>query len=349
MAKLKQKIGTMKELSVAIGISRPTLSRYFQDPSTVRPTTAQKIRQRLEEVDYVYNFIATRQNRKSSGLIGVIIPHYKDLFFASLLEAIEAVAREAGYTVITQSSDGDAQGEIQAIGRLRSMNADGAIIAPLGLGSSTEAFRMAREDFPIVFVDSRPIENIQGSDFVGTDNAQSIASIVEYLCRTGEPPIFLGMPRLNSNAIEREESYAAKMRELGFEPQHIAEEDMVSASWDFEAYGFGIMDLNFSRQKYISETILCANDRIAIGAIRAANKHGLFARKIERSNGLRIAGHDNHPLSEYMFPPITTVGQDIGGIGEDAVRLLRERISGERDGEPITVFKGAALRIRDST
>ena len=281
MVKEKQKITTMKELSAAIGISRPTLSRYFQDPSLVRPATSQKIQQRLESVDYVYNFIATRQNRKSSGLIGVIIPHYKDLFFTSILESIEGAARNAGYTVVTQSSDGKSEGEVQAVARLRSMNADGAIIAPLGLENSTEAFQLARDDFPIVFADSRPDQTIAETDFVGTDNVQSIASMVEYLCRTGDSPSFLVMPRVNSNAVERMEAYSTKMRAMGFEPRFIegkCKNDSWSSSWAFEDYGLTLMDKYFSCQKHISDTILCANDRIAIGAICAANKHGLFAR-----------------------------------------------------------------------
>lgn len=346
--KAKRKIGTMKELSEAIGISRPTLSRYFQDPSTVRPSTSRKIKERLQEVDYVYNFMATRQNRKSSGLVGVIIPYYNDLFFTSLVEAIEGAARRAGFTVITQSSDGNAEGEAQAVSRLRSMNADGAIIAPLGLASSTEAFRMARVDFPIIFADSRPAADVHGTDFVGTNNMQSIASVVEYLCRTGGPPVFLGMPRLNSNAIERESAYIEKMRLLGFEPRLI-DAGGAPESWEFEAYGHRVMDRHFGLQGHVSDTILCANDRIAIGAIRAANTHGLFQRASERRHGLRIAGHDDHPLSAYMYPAITTAGQDIAGIGEDAVRLLVERIRGERDDEPVSIFKDAALRIREST
>lgn len=338
----------MKELSGAIGISRPTLSRYFQDPSTVRPSTSKKIEQRLANVDYVYNFIATRQNRKSTGLIGVIIPHYKDLFFTSLLEAIESAARDAGYTVITQSSNGDALGETEAVARLRSMNADGAIIVPLGLESSIEAFQLARDDFPIVFADSRPAENVPGTDFVGTNNVQSIATLVEFLCRTGSPPCFLSMPHLNSNAIEREDAYEEKMRALGFEPKFI-ETSNAHESWHFEAYGLGIMDDHFSRQKYTSATILCANDRVAIGAMRAANTYGLWARSSERSGHLRIAGHDGHPLSQYMFPALTTAKQDIEGIAGDAVRLLLERVRKERGEAPISIVKEAALVIREST
>ncbi|MGH1361668.1 MAG: LacI family DNA-binding transcriptional regulator [Burkholderiaceae bacterium] len=348
MARVKQKIGTMKELSAAIGVSRPTLSRYFQNPSTVRPSTSRKIEARLREVDYVYNFIATRQNRKTSGVLGVIIPHYNDLFFTSLLEAIESAARAAGYTVITQSSDGDGEAEIQAVTRLRSMSADGAIIAPLGLETSTETFRLAQLDFPIVFADSRPALEIPGSDFIGTDNAKSIASVVEYLHRTGDSPVFLGMPNLNSNALEREAAYVNKMRELGLKPRFVATNGIVQ-SWEFEAYGLAVMDSHFSRQEHTADAILCANDRIAIGAVRAANKHGLFSRTSSGKHSLRIAGHDDHPLSEYMFPAITTIGQDILGIGKDAVSLLQARIRGDLESKPVSIYKDAYLRIREST
>lgn len=348
MTKAKQKIATMAELSKAIGISRPTLSRYFQDPSTVRDSTSQKIEKRLEDVDYVYNFMATRQNRKSSGLIGVIVPQYNDLFFASLLEAIKKAVRGTGYTMITQSSDGNGEGEVQALTRLRSLGADGAIIAPLGLESSTEAFRLAIGDFPIVFADSQPAIEVLGADFVGTNNDQSIASIVEYLCRTGDAPAFLGMPQVNSNAAERYSAYVDKMEELGFEPRLI-EIDRADESWQFEAYGFGVMDAHFSRQHHLSDTILCANDRIAIGAISAANKHALFNGRLDQTSGLRIAGHDDHPLSQYIYPAITTVGQDITGIGSDAAKLLLRRLRDEGPAEPVSVLKEAALVIRASS
>ncbi|MFK7765048.1 MAG: LacI family DNA-binding transcriptional regulator [Roseobacter sp.] len=337
----------MKELSKAIGISRPTLSRYFQDPSNVRPSTSRKIEDRLAKVDYVYNFFATRQNRKSSGLIGVIIPHYEDLYFASILTAIENAASQAGFTVITQCSNGAADGEPRAVARLRSMGADGAIVAPLGLHSSTESFRLAREDFPVVFVDSRPAEPINATDFVGTNNTQSIAKVIEYLCRTGEAPVFLGMPAVTSNAFERQAAYACTMQQLGLRSHMIEVQEPVDA-WAFESFGLTTMDGHFSRQQYTTDTILCANDRIAIGAIRAANKHGLFVAKRSHQPSLRIAGHDDHPLSRFMFPAITTARQDIDGIGADAVRLLVERIREERNGAGIAQLKGVTLKIRES-
>ena len=343
----KRKINTMKELSEAIGISRPTLSRYFQDPTSVRPSTSQKIKDGLSEVDYVYNFLATRQNRRSTELIGVIIPHHEDLFFASLLEAIERHARKLGYTIMTQSSDGDPEIEEHAVRKLRSMSADGAIVAPLGNASSMELFQWVCDDLPIVFVDAHLTGDVACADFVGTDNSQSVSSLMEYLCRAGDVPCFLGMPRVNTNAIERENAYVEKMRALGHEPK-IIEAVGADDSWEFEAFGHGVMDHHFSRQRYTDATILCANDRVAIGAIRAANKHGLFAPGHDARSALRIAGHDDHPLSRYMYPAVTTVAQDVEGIAKSAVDLLVERIRGERAGEPVRLLKEAALKLRES-
>lgn len=338
----------MKELSAAIGVSRPTLSRYFQDPTSVRLATSRKIKERLETVDYVYNFLATRQNRKMTGLVGVIIPHINDLFFTSLLEAIDDAAREEGLTVIIQNSHGDEAMEVKAVKKLRSMNADGAIIAPSGAASSNAAFEAASTDFPIVFADSRPSSPIEGTDFVGTDNAQSIGMMVEYLCRAGDVPVFLGMPRLNSNATEREQAYVGTMTDLGHEPV-FAERGSAPGTWDFEAYGFGVMDDHFSHQRHTTATLLCANDRLAIGAIRAANRHGLFSRGHEVRGRLRIAGHDDHPLSQYMYPALTTVAQDITGIGKAAISLLTERAYNDRHGAPVVLMKDAALKLREST
>ena len=82
------------------------------------------------------------------------------------------------------------------------------------------------------------------ADFVGTNNEQSIASIVKYLSSTGDAPIFLGMPQVNSNAVERMNAYKEKMIELGNKPQFV-EADSVGQSWQFETYGHYDMDVHF--------------------------------------------------------------------------------------------------------
>ncbi|WP_187428326.1 LacI family DNA-binding transcriptional regulator [Roseobacter fucihabitans] len=344
---VKPKISTMNDLSKAIGVSRPTLARYFEDEKAVLPSTARKIKDGLAKVDYVYNFLATRQNRKSTGLIGVVVPHFEDLFYASLLESIEAAASAAGFTMITQSSHGDPFSQEQAMRKLRSMSVDGAIVAPLAAQGHHEIFLAAGADFPIVFVDARPPQPLSGSDFIGTRNTQSIGIMVDYLCRTGPPPVFLAMPLLNSNALERREAYVQQMHQRGL-PEQIMDVPGDASSWQFERYGFEVMDAHLAQGRYVDATILCANDRIAIGAIRAANMHGLFARGTGVGSQLRIAGHDDHPLSRYIFPALTTVAQQVAGLAGDAVGTLLKRIEHGQDGKPIVLLRDGVLKLRES-
>ncbi len=345
----KPKINTMKELSAAIGVSRPTLSRYFQDPDSVSPSSADRIRAGLERVEYVPNFFFTRLNRKSTGLIGVIIPHLNDPFFTSLLDVIELAAMKAGFTIITQSSHGDPETELRATEKLLSMNPDGVLVAPLGVDGNVEAFERLSENVPLVFIDSRLPDGLVNVDFVGTNNEQSIGIMVNFLCRTGEAPVLLGMPRLNSNSLEREAAYTSKMKELGHQPVIVDGSD-VEPTWQFEEYAFQVMENHFSRGRLSEATILCANDRLAFGALRAANNHGFFAGGRKSQGPIRIAGHDDNPVSRFMTPSLTTMSQDIEAIGRAAIRTLSARIKNDpsaKESLKIQTFD-AVLRVRES-
>ncbi|SKA27852.1 LacI family DNA-binding transcriptional regulator [Consotaella salsifontis] len=348
MATKKPKIRTMEELASAIAVSRPTLSRFFQDPESVRPATAEKIRQGLAHVDYVPNFFATRMNRRASGLVGVIVPLLTDPFFASLLQTVELAALEMDFTVITQCSHGSAELEANAVERLLSMNTEGVVVAPLGEYGSADALRQLGRSLPIVFVDSRPAEPYTTIDFVGTDNEQSIGLITDYLCRTGAPPVYLGMPRLNSNGLERESAYRRWMAGHDLRPE-VLPDDLAPQSWAFETYAYQTMDALFGQGLYVDATILCANDRLAMGALQAAHRHGLFNSRPGARTRVRIAGHDDHPLSRFMTPALTTVAQDIDTIGMTAMSLLASRIrSGKPGEETVERTFPAALKIRES-
>lgn len=342
----KPRIDTMEELSTAIGVSRPTLSRYFQNPERVSRTSRERIEQGLERVEYVPNFFATRMNRKTTGMIGVIIPYLNDLFFTKLMEAIERAAMREGFTVITQCSHSDPLIEARAAETFMSMNVDGALVVPLGEQSDSTAHQRLRSRLPYVLVDSRP-EVMASFDYVGTNHEQSMGLAVEYLCRVGGPPVFLAMPRVNFNALGHERSYIAKMEELGFEP-HIIGTEALEAQWHYEAHGYAVLDREFSAGRLTDASILCANDRVAIGALSAAAAHGLEPGALRRG-GLRIMGHDDYPLCPYTVPPLTTVAQNLDAIGQAAVTRLLEKLRGENSEEQRTVelFEGV-LKVRGS-
>jgi len=78
------KVRNMEEFASLSGISRPTISKYFNDPDSVRPTTRAKIEASLKKHDYQPNVFAMNQNRRTTKNIGVVVPNLADPFFSEI-------------------------------------------------------------------------------------------------------------------------------------------------------------------------------------------------------------------------------------------------------------------------
>ncbi|MCZ4430229.1 LacI family DNA-binding transcriptional regulator [Agrobacterium sp. SOY23] len=316
----------MEEFSEFVGLSRPTVSKYFNDPASVRKKTRDAIEEALKKSGFRPNIFAVNLNRRRSNIIGIIIPNYADPFYMALTNRIELIANEAGFLAFVLSSDGKPEIENRAIRTFKSMNVAGAIIAPLGVTSHCSTLQELAATIPIVYVDS-PLD--ERSAFVGTDNRQSVDLIVDYLCRSGEPPSYFDMPQVNTNSVTRRMAYVGAMQRLGFEPRLL---DVAKpARWDFERFAFDEASRLFEKADLLpSRTVLCANDRIAFGVIAAAFQKGI---RVGHGAGydLRVAGHDDHPLSRYACPPITTVAQNYNEIGRLSIELLLQKLNEEAD------------------
>lgn len=335
-----QKIRNMEEFSAVSGISRPTVSKYFNDPNSVRRSTRDRIEQALRQYDFRPNLFAINQNRKSTKNIGIVVPHIVDPFFAEIVRLIEQRCIEAGYWAIVLSSHGEAELEANALDLLWSMKLAGAVIAPLGEGSDRGRIMQFASEVPTVIFDS-PLG--AGETFVGTDNFHSIGLIVDYLCRTGEPPCFLDMPQVNENATERRSAYIGAMERQGLTPHVVP---VTNSDWGFEQIGYEEGLRLLSRWSFPTSTVLCANDRIAIGLLAAAYERGL---RIGRGPGsaMRIAGHDDHPLSRFTCPPLTTVAQDHVAIADKSVNALFDMIEegGPQQRSPVKLEGKLIMRL----
>ncbi|MEL7271844.1 MAG: LacI family DNA-binding transcriptional regulator [Pseudomonadota bacterium] len=320
----KPKIRTMEQLSATIGVSRPTLSKYFQDPETVSKSSRSRIRSALDTVDYVPNYFATNLNRKSTGLVGIVVPYLTDPFFAEIARTVETRCIEEGLAPTLFSAHGRVDQENEILDTLRSMNAKGVLLAPLGRISDRSRIERFAEDIPTVLFDSN-IDDV-GAAFVGSDNFQSVPSMVNYLAKDGEPPCFLEMKPVNPNANKRRAAYVKAMEEAGHEPQIIR---IDGDGWDFERIGYEEGKKAIQAGSLPSNTVFCSNDRLAIGFISAAYELG---HTVGREGAtFRVAGHDDHPFSRFTCPALTTMAQDYDNISQHSVRILLDMIE---DGGP---------------
>ncbi len=94
----EQKIRNMEEFASVSGISRPTVSKYFNDPESVRKTTRARIEAALERYDYRPNIYAMNLNRRLTKNVGIVVPYLADPFFAEMARVIERRCIDAGFS-----------------------------------------------------------------------------------------------------------------------------------------------------------------------------------------------------------------------------------------------------------
>lgn len=337
-----KRIRNMEEFASVSGISRPTVSKFFNDPESVRASTRSRIEAALEKHEYRPNIYAMNQNRKLTKNIGVVVPLLSDPYFAEIARNLEQRCLVQGYRPTLFSSHGDAALEVEVLDTLRSLKPAGVLLAPLGRASDKRALAKFCDDVPTLLFDSS-VDQL-GLSFVGSDNRQFTAHITDYLCRTGAPPCFFEMQTpANPNAHRRRQSYLDAMEAFGFAPHVVSIE---GEGWEFEEIGRvgGHAALNAGR--FATNTILCSNDRLAIGLLTACYEQGL---KVGRGTdcALRVAGQDGHPHSRYTCPPLTTISHDYDAVSQTAADALFKAIDGDVTPWESTRLEGKLI-MRDS-
>lgn len=312
-----RKIRNMEEFAEVSGISRPTVSKYFNDPDSVRKTTRGKIEAALEEYDYRPNIFAINQNRKLTKTIGIVVPYLADPFFAEIARNIERRCIDAGFWPTLFSSHGEREFEKDILETLRSLKPAGVLLAPVGRASDRSAIENFCNHVPTVLFDSN-IKDM-GAAFVGSDNYSFVSQSVDYLTRSGEPPVFFEMRTPpNPNANKRRQAYVAVMEKLNLKPHIIQVE---GEGWAFEEFGYQGALRTLASDELTSDTVLCSNDRLAIGFLAAAFEKGVRVG-LGGDCTMRVASHDDHPFSRYTCPSLTTVAHDYEAVSNRSVETL---------------------------
>ncbi|OED39353.1 LacI family transcriptional regulator [Chromatiales bacterium (ex Bugula neritina AB1)] len=338
------KIKNMEAFAAACGISRPTISKYFHDPGSVRKSTRERIEAALDQYDYRPNIFAMDQNRRKTKNVGIVVPYLADPVFGEIARNLERRCLEAGFRATLLSAHGEQALEIEAFERLKALRPAGVLLAPLGRLSNLDALSQFCDEVPTVLFD-RNIAGV-GQAFVGSDNESFVSQSTEYLVRTGEPPCFFEMKSpSNPNSIARRRSYKSSMEALGLDPMTIRIE---GKGWNLEEIGYNGALRILQKGSLPTNTVLCSNDRLAIGFLAACHEKGL---RIGRHKGcaMRVAAHDNHPFSRFTCPPLTTVGHDYDVVSNFGVECLFDLIEkgGQFEQRTETVFP-AQLVLRES-
>jgi LacI family repressor for deo operon, udp, cdd, tsx, nupC, and nupG len=328
---------SLKDVARLAGVSIKTVSNVVNDYPFVSPDTRSRVRAALETLDYRPNTSARGLRTGRTDLIALAIPALDEPYFAELAGLIVEAAARQGWTVLIDQTGGDRAREKRAAGGSSFHRIDGSITSPLAL-SAADVGELVRQR-PMVLLGER-LAHIT-ADHVAVDNVQAAWEATRHLIELGRQRIaFLGAQAQSRTGAVRLTGFRSALAEAGRRPDPA----LVVRTGPFRrAEGAAAMArLLADRQR--PDAVFCANDLLAVGAVRTLLSHGLRVPE-----DVAVVGFDDISEARFSTPSLTSVAPDKREIAEKSVELLCRRIRDGYTGPPMDVVAGHRLRIRESS
>lgn len=330
---------TLADVAREANVSTATVSRFLNNPEKVKAKTAEEIKKVIERLNYTPNAMARGLVTKKSKTIGIIIPDIDNLFFPAVLKGIQKASADFGYHAIFVNTDNDISEEKKYIESLKKQQVDAFIFMgsrDIDPQKSKHIIKLA-ETIPTVMInDFIMASNIYS---VMTDEVEGAYIATKSLIKNGHKKIFhITVEPSFTTSVYKKEGYLMAMAEAGIE----VTDDMVFNATSYANSGIEVMD-KILKSRNVPTAVFCGNDQIAIGAITSIFNHGL---KVPED--LSIIGFSDIPISESVFPSLTTVGQFPNKTGYIAVETAIKLINGEELMQKKIVLRTEFLK-RNST
>ena len=321
---MRRKI-TLKQIAKELDVSISTVSKSLRNSLEIGEETRLKVQAFAKFYNYKPNNIALSLKNRKTKSIGIIIPEIVHYFFSTVINGIEQVANEHGYSVVICLSDDSFDKEVLNMEMLANGSIDGFIMS---LSKETQykgdfhhITEVINQGMPVVMFDR--VTNDILCDKVIIDDKAAAYEAVQSLIDNGRKKIalvttvdYVSVGKLRTDGYEK----ALLDNGLPFN------EDLIIKIEDVDTCEITISQLLHDRA---FDAVFAVNELFAVTIIKTANKMGL---KVPED--LAVIAFTDGIISKYSTPSITTVSQSGEKMGNKAAKMLIERLEAEhRDDE----------------
>lgn len=334
---------TIGDVAEKAGFSKATVSAVLNDTGTVRDSTRRKVNRAIDELNYrpraaAQNGFQADQNKS----IGLVIKESDNPYFADVIAGARNRGSEEGYTLLSASSEGDYGHEHQAVDVFKNKDVDGLVIIPvLEKGADLSyLFDLKRRNFPFVLLEE--VQGVQAS-LIDIDNEEASKMAAEHLLDRGHERIvhFAG-PECSVHSMERVRGIRRAFSEstLAFSDDLVVQ----AGARLSDGYQTGKEYFGERSEKKRPTGVICYNDLVAIGLMRALRELG-----IDIPEGVAVIGCDDIELAQYISTTLTSIRVPKFEMGYRAVDILIDQIESDQTSAPEKIHLDAELIEREST
>jgi LacI family transcriptional regulator, gluconate utilization system Gnt-I transcriptional repressor len=305
---------TLKDVSLASGVSEMTVSRVLRNRGDVSKSTRQKVLTAAKTLGYVPNKIAGALASSRVNLVAVIIPSLSNMVFPEVLSGISEVLDDTPLQPVVGVTNYLPEKEEQVLFEMLSWRPSGIILAGLEHSDASRAMLHA-SGIPVVEImdtDGEPIDAM-----VGISHRRAGREMARAIVKAGYRNIgFLGtkMP-LDHRARKRFEGFTEALAKEGIEIM------------DREFYSGGS---SLTKGRELTEQILTrspdidflyfSNDMIGAGGLLYLLEQG-----IDVPGRIGLAGFNGVELLEGLPRRLATMDAGRLEIGREAARIIAGR------------------------
>ncbi len=308
---------TIRDVAEQAGVSIATVSRVINNRGTVDNRLVERVRAAIEEVNYIPNESGRVLRRRTSNMLGVVMPNLKDQFYVDLLDAFEEQVAAEGYQVLFCNSRESRDRERENLRIVLEQNVAGILFAPVATVPHAVTRIYERSNLPIVLVD-RPSPECP-LPWVGTDPDQAGKIFSDHLSELGsQNPLLLSARVEESPADERAQAFWKYWNAKGGAGTEVV--------IDYNSRT-ALEDVRSALDRYLQahDAIVCTNGAVSLLAYRVLYKE----MEISTEDKIFI-GFDNPFWRDLSSPLPTVIDQQVAHLGEGAAKALVSWIGTEK-------------------
>jgi DNA-binding LacI/PurR family transcriptional regulator len=339
---------TIKDVASRAGVSWRTVSNVIHGHKYLRAETRAKVEAAISELGYRPQLAARQLRKGRSQLLTLAVPYIAHPYFARLAHAVAQEAELHEYDVLIDETRGIPDRELHVAAGYRKILTDGIIFSPTVI--DRHQMEAASNGTPIVLLGEQI--RTRRIDGIMVDNVASVRELVNHLVGLGRRRIaFLGYVaagELGSSDL-RVKGYREGLRAAGVDPDPAWVIPVSHGVGGSTTYGDYSREEGYERTRQFLprigeiDALVCANDLLAIGALRA-----LREARVRVPADVAVTGWDDIPDSAYAVPALTTVAPDLEGIARLALRAVLRRLDNP-DAPPRAATAKHRLVLREST
>jgi len=295
------------------GVSLGTVSNAINRPEILAPETLKRVRKAIDELKFIPNASAQTLRAGKTRILGLVVPDISNPFFTDLAKGVNDAALLAGYVVILCNTDEDSEKEDHYIDILAGQNVRGILITPAH-ETNKRLNEISKRGIGLTLVD-RPSIGLDTCS-VEVNDAHGGLLALEHLyerghrkimCLTGESDI--------PQVAERERGMREAISRIpkADRPTIITQRiPMMTADSASTVMSEHIAEkgLNFT-------AVICGNDLVAFGAIRAIRAAGYSIPE-----DVSVIGYDDIDFAANATIPLTSIAQPKYQLGYAAAELV---------------------------